>query len=94
MKKLSTLFKKDPNDLGRVINEVTPENEWVFTDGIPKGWVSIEDDLPVCCGLDFPYGTKYKVRNEVGEESYSYVLDHDLWYYDAVDLGITHWYHD
>lgn len=35
MKKLSTLYKKDPNDLGRVINEVDPENEWVFTDGIP-----------------------------------------------------------
>ena len=35
MKKISTLFKKDPNDLGRVINEVNPENEWVFIDGIP-----------------------------------------------------------
>jgi hypothetical protein len=35
MKKLSTLFKKDPKDLGRVINEVNPENEWAFTDGIP-----------------------------------------------------------
>lgn len=35
MKKLSTLFKKDPNDLGRVINEVNPQNEWAFTDGIP-----------------------------------------------------------
>ena len=35
MKKLSTLYKKDPNDLGRVINEVNPENEWVFKYGIP-----------------------------------------------------------
>lgn len=35
MKKISTLFKKDPQDLGRVINEVNPENQWVFTDGIP-----------------------------------------------------------
>ena len=35
MKKISTLFKKNPNDLGRVINEVNPENEWVFTEGIP-----------------------------------------------------------
>jgi len=35
MKKISTLFKKDPQDLGRVINEVNPENEWVFTEGIP-----------------------------------------------------------
>jgi len=30
MKKISTLFKKDPNNLGRVINEVNPENEWVY----------------------------------------------------------------
>lgn len=30
MKKISTLFKKDPNDLGRVINEINPENQWVF----------------------------------------------------------------
>lgn len=35
MKKISTLFKKDPNDLGRVINEIDPENSWVLTDGIP-----------------------------------------------------------
>jgi hypothetical protein len=35
MKKISTLFKKDPKDLGRVVNEVNPENEWAFTDGIP-----------------------------------------------------------
>lgn len=30
MKKISTLFKKDPQDLGRVINEINPENQWVF----------------------------------------------------------------
>lgn len=30
MKKISTLFKKDPNDLGIVINELNPENEWVM----------------------------------------------------------------
>lgn len=30
MKKISTLFKKDPNDLSRVINEVNPENQWVI----------------------------------------------------------------
>jgi hypothetical protein len=30
MKKISTLFKKDPNDLGRVIDEINPENTWVF----------------------------------------------------------------
>ena len=36
MKKISTLYKKDPNDLSRVINEINPENEWVINgEGIP-----------------------------------------------------------
>lgn len=35
MKKLTTFFKKDPNDLGRVINEINPENEWALKFGIP-----------------------------------------------------------
>lgn len=30
MKKISTLYKKDPNDLGRVINEINPDNGWVL----------------------------------------------------------------
>lgn len=30
MKKITTLFKKNPENLGRVINEVDPENEWVM----------------------------------------------------------------
>ncbi len=30
MKKISTLYKKDPNNLARVIDEVNPENAWVF----------------------------------------------------------------
>ena len=34
MKKLSTFFKKDPNDLGRVINKVDPKNDWVFEYGV------------------------------------------------------------
>ena len=36
MRKISTLFKKDITDLGRVINEINPENQWVFDEpGIP-----------------------------------------------------------
>lgn len=34
MKKITTLFKKDPNDLGRVINEINPDNLWVFDKGV------------------------------------------------------------
>ena len=36
MKKISTLYKKNPDDLSRVINELNPENEWVIKEeGIP-----------------------------------------------------------
>jgi len=31
MKKIKTLFKKDPNNLGRVVDEIDPENKWVLT---------------------------------------------------------------
>jgi hypothetical protein len=35
MEKISTLYRKDPTDLGRVINEVAPENNWVIEgDGV------------------------------------------------------------
>ncbi|WP_196886279.1 hypothetical protein [Aureivirga sp. CE67] len=34
MKKITTLFKKNPEDLGRVINELNPENTWVLENGI------------------------------------------------------------
>jgi len=36
MKKISTLYKKDSNNLGRVINEINFENQWVLDGfGIP-----------------------------------------------------------
>jgi hypothetical protein len=36
LKKISTLFKKDPLNLGLIINEVNPENQWVIDgEGIP-----------------------------------------------------------
>ncbi len=30
MKKISTFFKKDPENLGRVINEINPDNAWAI----------------------------------------------------------------
>jgi len=30
MKKISTLFKKNPENLGLVINEINPDNQWVI----------------------------------------------------------------
>ena len=35
MIKISTLFKKDPNNLSRVTREIDPQNEWALTNGIP-----------------------------------------------------------
>lgn len=36
MKKISTLYKKNPNDLSKVINEINPKNKWVLEGfGIP-----------------------------------------------------------
>jgi hypothetical protein len=35
MKKITILFKKDPSDLSRVINEIEPENEWALTESVP-----------------------------------------------------------
>lgn len=35
MKKLSTLFKKNQNDLSKVTNEIDPKNKWVYESGIP-----------------------------------------------------------
>lgn len=34
MIKISTLYKKDPNDLSRVINEINPENAWALAEGV------------------------------------------------------------
>ena len=36
MKKISTLYKKNPENLGLVINAINSENKWVFDgEGIP-----------------------------------------------------------
>lgn len=34
MKKISTLFKKNPENLGLVLNEIDPKNMWVFDEGV------------------------------------------------------------
>jgi hypothetical protein len=34
MKKISTLYRKNPENLGLVVNIVNKENQWVFKDGI------------------------------------------------------------
>ncbi len=55
MKKLSTLFKKDPDNLGRVINEINPENEWVIKEGM--GFPTRQLDGTACAIIE---GELYK----------------------------------
>lgn len=47
MKKINTLFKKDPNDLSSVINEINPENEWVING---EGIATRKFD-GICCSI-------------------------------------------
>ena len=58
MKKISTFFKKDPNDLGRAIDEVDPKNKWVLTRGIP----TIKRDGAACMVKDNVLYKRYDAR--------------------------------
>ena len=58
MKKISTLFKKDPNDLGRVIDEVDPENTWALTEGV----ATRKFDGTACAIIDGELYKRYDVK--------------------------------
>lgn len=60
MKKISTLYKKDPKDLGRVIDEINPENSWVFTDEGVKA--TRKYDGTACAIIDGQLYKRYDVK--------------------------------
>jgi hypothetical protein len=59
MKKISTVFKKDPNNLALVINEVNPENHWVL-DG--EGIATRKWDGTACAVIDGELYKRYDVK--------------------------------
>lgn len=59
MKKISTLFKKNPENLGLVINEIAPENQWVF-DG--EGIATRKYDGTSCAIIDNKLYKRYDVK--------------------------------
>lgn len=61
---------------------------------LPKNtWISIEEHLPGFLIEDLHQGySRYKVKNEQGEEFFSQVTDHKVWYYEVKEEGITHWW--
>lgn len=77
------------------------EGEWeeirekYFTDKRPKGWLSIEEHLPMMKAIDIGEGySVFKVRDVNGLEFESRVSDHLIWYHYAKEYGITHWFND
>tara|TARA_Y100000310_G_C20622764_1_gene784249 strand:+ start:589 stop:1380 length:792 start_codon:yes stop_codon:yes gene_type:complete len=63
MKKLTTLFLKDPTDLSRVINIVDENNKWVFTDGIPTR----KFDGTACAIIDGELYKRYDAKLKKGK---------------------------
>jgi hypothetical protein len=59
MKKISTLFKKDPDDLGRVISQINPEHEWVF---MPEGIATRKFDGTACAIIGGILYKRYDVK--------------------------------
>lgn len=77
------------------IRNMSPEDKEKFfpEDTTPKGWVSIEEHLPMWMASDIMEGgSRYKVRTADGHEGYSIVSDHNVWYHIAKEQGITHWW--
>ena len=79
--------------LKNMTDEEKAEMEKFFEDKRPKGWLSIEEHLPMMFAEDLAQGyTVFKVRDKDGREFESCVTDHTVWYYMiAKPLEITHW---
>lgn len=90
-------FEKLQEGLKEALANLTEEDiqKYFPESNTPKGWVSIEDDLPKWYADDLEQGyTIYKVKDIHGNESEAYVCDHNVWYYEAKDAGITHWWNE
>lgn len=89
-------LEKSASKFKELIDNLTPEDieKYFPEDKTPKGWVSIEDHLPMCTVGDFVGKgyTEYSVKNAAGVQGFSEVCDHSVWYYNAKEMGITHWW--
>lgn len=90
-------WRKMTQILEEAIANMTPEEKEKFfpEDTKPKGWISIEDHLPMMMAMDIMQGyTIYKVKCADGAEVETRVSDHNTWYYHAKEVGITHWWNE
>ncbi len=81
--------------LANMTPEQKEEMKEHFRDKTPKGWVSIEDHLPMLYAKDIMQGySEFKGKNIFGEEFNCKVADGNTWYYHAKESGITHWFNE
>jgi len=81
--------------LANMTEEQKEEMREHFRDKRPKGWLSIEEHLPMMYANDIEKGySVFKVRDKNGNEFDSAVSDHNIWYYRAKEEEITHWLHE
>ena len=88
-------LEKMSQKLDEALANMTQEeiDKYFPPDTRPKGWLSIEEYLPMMYGIDIMQGYKlYKVKDKDGNEFESAVSDHNVWYYMAKEAGITHWW--
>lgn len=77
------------------ITKLSPEEYAYFfsSDPKPKGWISIEEHLPMFMAKDIEQGySSYLVKDKDGNKFETQVSDHNTWYVlVAKPNGITHW---
>lgn len=88
MKKISTLFKKDPNNLGRVINEINPENKWVYASGIPTR----KFDGTACCIIAGELYKRYDIKKNKKTGEFKNVPENSI-SCQSPDQITGHWPH-
>lgn len=91
--KMLALLRSHLNSI--TAEEFAEEIREIVGEPTPKGWVSIEDDLPGLMGKDLMKGYSiYKVKKANGNELKCTVADGMTWYHRAKKAGITHWWND
>lgn len=88
---MSIDLNKNNDKIDRALIDIDPE--YFKFSSIPKGWVDIDEHLPMWLAEDVGQGyTTYKVRDHNGNEFESAVSDSILWYQIAKQRNITHWF--
>ena len=90
-------FEKASKILRESLENMTPKDieKYFPKDTKPKGWLNIEEHLPMFMAVDIEKGCSvYTVKFADGTIGQSGVADHNTWYYEAKNAGITHWYNE